>query len=228
MLSALTAIWTFLSTGVGKFLSILVIVLLLAAGIFYAGWTHGESHQQASDTSELTSMTKSLTDTTNVLKTLTAKVVAQNQAMQAAKRDSDSMVTNLQKQLQTALNKKPTIQTIIKEVPTYVPVNSSSNGLLTSVGFIQLYNSSTQSATGLTGPYAPSSPGVSADTPSGLMPDYVASVIVYNNTTCLRWRDQLVTWQQWYAAEKIIVDKANAAAKAQASQPAPAAATTGS
>lgn len=195
---------------------ILCLLFSAAVGVFgaYEGWTHGEQHQQKNDVALLNKTTKSLQDTTAVLVKLTAVVKQQNAAAEQAKADSKKVEDDLQKKLTAALNHKPTIKTIIKEVPTYV-TSSPGNGWFVTDGFVQLYNESIkEDSTALAAPYSPSGAGVGADTPTGIMPTHAATVIAYNNTQCMRWRDQLVTWQTWYASEKVIVDKINQSRKA--------------
>jgi hypothetical protein len=215
MITALSTLWDLIS-GWWKPLLKYGLPILLVLGalgyLFYRGMEYGENKQSATDVIALNKDTAALVRTTASLVTLTKLVVTQNTAEKAAADASKTTVADLQTKLTAALAKKPTIKTIIKEVPTYVtPAQDASRGPL-SVGAVQLYDNSLQTDTGLTGAYTPSSPGISADATSTLLPSTASAVIVYNNTLCLQWRDQLITWQQWYAAEQTIVKNANAAA----------------
>lgn len=221
MLAAFLAVWNFFTKSWGRY----ILPLLVLAGLFLFVFIKGEDHQKTKDTEQLVKITAVLKSTTDTLKSTTAVLKQEtdainllNQRQRLAKEDSDKVVSDLQNQLSKALNKKPTVVTIIKQVPTYV-TSPTSDTWSVSDGFVQLYNQSISPDFTTLGAYAPGSPGISADTPSGIVSPVAASVIVLNNITCLRWRDQLVTWQQWYAAERTIVDKANAAAKEKSASP---------
>ena len=215
MLTALTAVWDFFTKSWGRY----ILPLLVVLGLFLFVFFKGADYQKGKDTAELTKVTATLTKTTATLKQTTAVLNQQTDAItrlnneqKLAKEKSDQVEKDLQKQLTTALNKKPTVVTVIKQVPTYV-TSPASDTWSVSAGFVQLYNQSISPDFTTLGAYAPGSTGISADAPSGIVSPVAAGVIVLNNITCLRWRDQLVTWQQWYAAEQVIVNKINSANK---------------
>lgn len=207
-LSIIAAVWDFFTKSWGRY----ILPLLAVVGLLLFVFFKGANYQKAKDDVVLIKVTASLKHVTAVLKQQTDAINRFNNEQRLAKEQSDQVAKDLQSQLQAALNKKPTVVTVIKEVPTYV-TSANSDTWSVSSGFVQLYNRSIQTGISSLGDYSPGSAGIRADSPSGIVSPVAAGIIAVNNLTCLRWRDQLVTWQQWYAAERLVVDKVNASNK---------------
>ena len=123
MLTAFIAVWNFFTKSWGRY----ILPLLVLAGLFLFVFIKGEDHQKTKDNEQLVKITAVLKSTTDSLKSTTAILKQETDAInllkqrqKLAKEDSDKVVSDLQNQLTNALNKKPTVVTIIKQVPTYV------------------------------------------------------------------------------------------------------------
>ena len=83
-------------------------------------------------------------------------------------------------------------KTLIKQVKVYVPASADANCVVNS-GFVQLYNSA---AAGV----SPASRGP-VEAPSGVPLSAVLDTTVFNFGVANQWRQEAMTWRDWYKAQ---------------------------
>jgi len=149
-----------------------IAVVLVALAIFGCGWIEGAGHVQTEWDAEHQALA------------LEASRQAQHQAEATVQ-----VVTQYVDRVQVVRGKS---QTIIKEVPVYVPADADADCNI-HMGFVRLHDAA---ATG-------TPPGPAGDTdaaPSGVALSTVAETVTANYGACQENIEQIIAWQQWAAA----------------------------
>lgn len=87
-------------------------------------------------------------------------------------------------------------RTIIERIPVYV-TPEADRAVSVPVGFVRLHDAAAGGSAATLSDRA----GEPADTPSGVALSAVAGTVVGNYAQCRDWREQLIGWQDWYAAQ---------------------------
>lgn len=133
-------------------------------------------------------------DALKVQKAATAAAVRRGDAIQKAAvitQDVGTKVEARQVEIRTVT------RTLVEKVPVYVTAKADASCPI-PVGFVRLHDAA---AAGSAAP-VPDGSGESLDAPSGLALSAVSSTLVENYGTCRQWREQVIGWQDWYAAQR--------------------------
>jgi hypothetical protein len=94
-------------------------------------------------------------------------------------------------------------ETIERQVPVYVtPGDDTSFGV--NAGFVRIYNAA----------WSGDDPGPASDfdrEPAGISLSEIAEADAHNATSCRAWREQALSWREFYANLKAITDAAGSA-----------------
>ncbi len=156
----------------------LLIVAVLAAALVGVGWVKGASHVQAEWDAEV------------VKQSLTAARVEKAQAQATVQ-----VVTEYVDRVKIV---RQAGETIIKEVPVYVPAQADAACVL-SRGFVRLHDAAAQGI-------VPEPAGNSDASPAGVALSAVAGTVAENYTACRANAEQLSALQSWILEMKESAD----------------------
>lgn len=156
----------------------LLIVAVLAAALVGVGWVKGASHVQAEWDAEV------------VKQSLTAARVEKAQAQATVQ-----VVTEYVDRVKIV---RQAGETIIKEVPVYVPAQADAACVL-SRGFVRLHDAAAQGI-------VPEPAGNSDASPAGVTLSAVAGTVAENYTACRANAEQLSALQSWILEMKESAD----------------------
>ncbi len=156
----------------------LLIVAVLAAALVGAGWVKGASHVQAEWDAEV------------VKQSLTAARVEKAQAQ--------ATVQVVTKYVDRVKIVRQAGETIIKEVPVYVPAQADA-ACVVPRGFVRLHDAAAQGV-------VPEPAGNSDAAPAGIALSAVAGTVAENYTACRANAEQLSALQSWILQMKESAD----------------------